>query len=78
MIQTEIVVAVIATLLLAVSSAAMLGANTMLLTFIPLHFSKIGRAATVTGMLTSSHMLPPGICRSISMLFGTQEHEDSD
>lgn len=40
-----------ATLLLAVSSAAMLGANSMLLTFIPLHFAKIGRASAVTGML---------------------------
>ena len=39
------------TLLFAVSSAAMLGANTMLLTFIPLHFSKVGRASFVTGAL---------------------------
>jgi OPA family glycerol-3-phosphate transporter-like MFS transporter len=43
--------AVIATILLACSSAAMLGANTMLLTFIPLHFGKVGRAAFVTGVL---------------------------
>ncbi|MBQ8511468.1 MAG: MFS transporter [Clostridia bacterium] len=42
---------VIVTVLLAVSSAAMLGANSMLLTFIPLHFGKIGRASAVTGML---------------------------
>jgi len=47
----DIVLAVFITLLLALSSASMLGANTMLLTFIPLHFSKIGRASTVTGML---------------------------
>jgi len=40
-----------ATVLLAMSSAAMLGANSMLLTFIPLHFGKIGRASAVTGML---------------------------
>ena len=39
------------TFLFAVSSAAMLGANTMLLTFIPLHFSKVGRASFVTGAL---------------------------
>ncbi|MBQ2546985.1 MAG: MFS transporter [Clostridia bacterium] len=45
--------AVIATVLLACSSAAMLGANTMLLTFIPLHFGKVGRAAFVTGVLNS-------------------------
>lgn len=41
----------IVTVLLALSSAAMLGANSMLLTFIPLHFGKIGRASAVTGML---------------------------
>ncbi|MBQ4354744.1 MAG: MFS transporter [Clostridia bacterium] len=40
-----------ATILLALSSAAMLAANSMLLTFIPLHFGKIGRASAVTGML---------------------------
>jgi OPA family glycerol-3-phosphate transporter-like MFS transporter len=47
----DVALAVFITLLLALSSASMLGANTMLLTFIPLHFSKIGRASTVTGML---------------------------
>ena len=47
----DVVLAIFVTLLLAVSSASMLGANTMLLTFIPLHFGKVGRAATVTGML---------------------------
>lgn len=49
----DAVLAVFITLLLAISSAAMLGANTMLLTFIPLHYSKIGRASTVTGVLNS-------------------------
>lgn len=47
----DIVLVILITLLLAVCSASMLGANTMLLTFIPLHFGKIGRAATITGML---------------------------
>ena len=47
----DVALAVFITLLLALSSASMLGANTMLLTFIPLHFSKIGRASTVTRML---------------------------
>ena len=42
---------IVVTVLLALSSAAMLGANSMLLTFIPLHFGKIGRASAVTGML---------------------------
>ena len=43
--------AALVTLLFALSSSAMLGANTMLLTFIPLHFSKVGRASFVTGAL---------------------------
>ncbi len=47
----DVFLAIFVTLLLALSSASMLGANTMLLTFIPLHFGKIGRASTVTGML---------------------------
>ena len=47
----DVALAIFVTLLLALSSASMLGANTMLLTFIPLHFGKVGRASTVTGML---------------------------
>lgn len=47
----DLFTAVLVTLLLAVSSASMLGANTMLLTFIPLHYGKIGCASSVTGML---------------------------
>lgn len=43
--------AILVTLLLSLSSAAMLGANTMLLTFIPLHYGKIGRASAITGTL---------------------------
>lgn len=46
-----ILAGIIATVLLAVSGAAMLGANSMLLTFIPLAFGKIGRASAVTGTL---------------------------
>ncbi len=48
---SEIIMAVINTLLLAVSSAAMLGANTMLLTYLPLHYGKAGLASSVSGML---------------------------
>lgn len=44
---------IFATVLLAISSAAMLGANTMFLTFIPLHFAKIGRTSFVSGMFNS-------------------------
>lgn len=48
---TGIWAAAVVTVLLAMSSASMLGANTMLLTFIPLHYGKLGRASMVTGML---------------------------
>ena len=47
----SIVTAVFITILFAVSSAAMFGANTMLLTFIPLHYGKVGLASSVSGML---------------------------
>ena len=46
-----IAAAIIVTLLLACSSASMLGANTMILNYIPLHYGKIGRASFLTGML---------------------------
>lgn len=45
--------AVISVILISVSTASMLGINTMLLTFIPFHFSRIGRSSTVTGFLNS-------------------------
>ena len=48
---TGLLTAIIVTLLLAFSSASMLGANTMILTFIPLHFAKIGRASFLSGTL---------------------------
>ncbi|MBR4205346.1 MAG: MFS transporter [Clostridia bacterium] len=41
------------TVLVAMTTASMLGANSMLLTFIPLHFGKIGRASFVSGMLNA-------------------------
>ena len=43
--------AILATLLLAVSSSSMLGVNTLLLTYLPLHYGKIGRAAVVSGAM---------------------------
>ena len=39
------------TVLLSLSSASMLGANTLLLTYLPLQYGKVGRAATVSGAL---------------------------
>lgn len=47
----DILSAVLITVLFALSSAAMFGANTMLLTFIPLHYGKIGMVSSVSGML---------------------------
>ncbi len=48
---TGVWAAVIVTLLLAFSSASMLGANSMILNYLPLHYAKIGRASALTGML---------------------------
>ncbi len=47
----DVLSAILMTVLFALSSAAMFGANTMLLTFIPLHYGKIGLASSVSGML---------------------------
>lgn len=44
---------VLAVSLIAVSLSSMLGVNSMLLTFIPFHFSKLGKAASVTGFLNA-------------------------
>jgi len=45
---------VVCLLMIAVVSTMMLGINSQLLTFIPFRFGKIGKAATVTGMLNAS------------------------
>lgn len=44
---------VLAISLIAVSLSSMLGVNSMLLTFIPFHFSKLGKSASVTGFLNA-------------------------
>jgi len=43
--------AIFCMILIALVSAAMLGANTMILTFIPYHFRGVGRSSSVTGFL---------------------------
>lgn len=47
----SIFMAVIAVLLISVTSSSMLGANIMLLTFIPFYFNSVGRSSSVTGFL---------------------------
>ena len=44
-------IAILCMVLIALVSAAMLGANTMILTFIPYHFRSMGRSSSVTGFL---------------------------
>ncbi|NLX92441.1 MAG: MFS transporter [Clostridiales bacterium] len=44
---------ILAVSLIAVSLSGMLGVNSMLLTFIPFHFSKLGKAASITGFLNA-------------------------
>jgi OPA family glycerol-3-phosphate transporter-like MFS transporter len=48
-----IYMAVIAVLLISVTSSSMLGANTMLITFIPFRFSAVGHSSGVSGLLNS-------------------------
>lgn len=42
---------ILAVLFVAIATSSMLGANTLLLTFIPMFFAKVGRAASFTGFL---------------------------
>ena len=44
---------VLAVILIAVSLSSMLGVNGMLLTFIPFHFGRLGKAASITGFLNA-------------------------
>jgi sugar phosphate permease len=48
---------IFAVVFLALTTAAMLGANNMFLTFIPLNFCKVGRASSVTGFLDACSYL---------------------
>ncbi|MEG2117967.1 MAG: MFS transporter, partial [Clostridia bacterium] len=50
-----------AAVLISICTSAMLGANTMLLTFIPLNFSKIGRSASMTGFLDACSYLASAV-----------------
>ncbi len=43
----------VAVTLIAVSLSSMLGVNAMLLTFIPFHFSRLGKSASITGFLNA-------------------------
>ena len=43
--------AILSVILISITSASMLGANSMFLTFIPFHFSTVGRSSGVTGFL---------------------------
>lgn len=49
--------ALLSALLTAVCTSSMLGANTMLLTFVPLAYGRVGRAASVTGFLDACSYL---------------------
>lgn len=44
---------VLAVTLIAISLSSMLGVNAMLLTFIPFHFGRLGKAASITGFLNA-------------------------
>lgn len=50
-----------AVILMSLSTSSMLGANTMLLTFIPMFFAKVGRASALTGFLDAVSYLSSAI-----------------
>jgi len=52
---------VLAALLIAVSTSSMLGANNMLLTYIPLNYSGVGKASFLTGLLDASSYLAAAV-----------------
>jgi OPA family glycerol-3-phosphate transporter-like MFS transporter len=52
---------ILAVVMLALTTASMLGANTMFLTFIPLNFSNVGRASSVTGFLDACSYLASAV-----------------
>lgn len=52
---------ILATLLIALSTSSMLGANTMLLTFIPMFFARVGRTSTFTGFLDACSYLASAV-----------------
>ena len=58
--------AVFAVAMLALSSAAMLGANSMILTFLPMRFSSVGRAAALTGMLDTASYLSSAVSGTVN------------
>ncbi|NLN56052.1 MAG: MFS transporter [Clostridiales bacterium] len=52
---------ILAALLVSVFTSTMLGANTMLLTFVPMNFAVVGRASTLTGMLDAFSYLASAV-----------------
>lgn len=52
---------ILSTVFIAISLASMLGVNAMLLTFIPLHFSRLGKVASITGFLNSCSYLASAV-----------------
>lgn len=52
---------ILAAVLISLFTSTMLGANTMLLTFIPMNFAAIGRASTLTGLLDAFSYLASAV-----------------
>jgi sugar phosphate permease len=53
---------IISTLLLGIVTSSMMAINTMLINFIPIHFSKCGRTSTVSGFLNASAYIGAAVC----------------
>lgn len=52
---------ILAVVLMSLSTSSMLGANTMLLTFVPMFFAKVGRASALTGFLDAVSYLSSAV-----------------
>ena len=59
---------VLAAFLVAVCTSSMLGANSMLLTFIPLSYSKIGRSSSITGFFDACSYLASAVSSPVIAL----------
>ena len=59
---------VLAAFLVAACTSSMLGANSMLLTFIPLSYSKIGRSSSITGFFDACSYLASAVSSPVIAL----------
>lgn len=63
---------ILAVIFMSLSTSSMLGANTMLLTFVPMFFTKVGRVSAFTGFLDAVSYLSSAVsAMAIGLIAGT-------